>query len=669
MKLKLYIDTEFSEVSEPRVKPVCISLYDDVNGTRSYWTHGGNYSDALLDIMRHIETHDFVSYSVEAEARFFRAIGLDDKTLLSITWIDLYLEWRMLLNHNDKLICGKHITGNIRTIFKDGYKTYTGKPSYSYAGAVFRLLGIKVDTEHKTKMRDLIISNPPKYYEHEKEAIMQYCESDIEHLPKLLNAMMKEYASLFPKSELSKLRQEVLLRAEYAARTAIMVDTGYPINVEETKNFSDNTSLILYDCMSDINEQFPDIQPFKWHPAKAAYSMNTKAVKQWIQDQNFPSWELTPTKDLSLSLDCWEKYYNYRHDYPRNNFGAQMVRFLKLKQSLNGFMPKKENAKTKSFFEYVGSDGRVRPYYGIYGAQSGRSQQAATGFIPLKAAWMRSLIQPRPGRAIASIDYGSQEFLIAALVSNDERMLRAYESGDVYLGFAKDIGLVPKNATKATHKFERDLCKSAVLGMSYLMSKYGLSHKLTQDTGKYHSEDDAQNIIDLFDETYSRNTQKREDAISSYYDRGYIKLPCGWSMFGSNTNFRSIANMPIQGLGSSILRKAVAFAQDSGLSVIYTLHDALYIEYASGDYAAIDTLAKAMDRAFRYYIPDKLKSRATCKLDSDTWSPDYEIADIVTPGGMKVSQSKIYIDERAVFEYNFFKKYFYRARNSDLDLL
>jgi hypothetical protein len=397
--------------------------------------------------------------------------------------------------------------------------------------------------------------------------------------------------------------------------------------------------------------------------------MNTKAVKAWIASQKLPNWELTPTKDLSLSLDAWTKYYDYKHDYPRNNFGAQMVRYLKLKQSLNGFMPRKENAKTKSFFEYVGSDGRARPYFGIYGAQSGRSQPAASGFIPLKAAWMRSLIQPRPGRSIASIDYGSQEFLIAALVSNDERMLRAYESGDVYLAFARDIGLVPKNATKATHKFERDLCKSAVLGMSYLMSKYGLSHKLTQDTGKEHTEDDAQHIIDLFDETYSRNTQKREDTISSYHDRGYIKLPCGWAMFGDNTNFRSVANMPIQGLGSSILRKAVAFAQDSGLSVIYTLHDAVYIEYESSNYSAIDKLAKAMDDAFRYYIPDNLKNRARCILDADTWSLDYEDGEVITPGGMKVSQSKIYIDERAVSEYNFFKKYFYRARNSDLDLL
>jgi hypothetical protein len=285
VKPKLYLDTEFSEVSEPRVKPVCISLYDDVRGSRTYWTHGGDYTEALLDILQHAKTHDFVSYSVEAEVRFLRAIGLDDKTLLSIAWIDLYLEWRMLLNHNEKLICGKHLDGTIRKAVIKGQEVYTGKPSYSYAGATFRLLGIRIDTEQKQKMRDLIISNPPKYYEHEQKAVMEYCGSDVKYLPQLLAAMMKEYTKLLPKSELQNIRQEILLRAEYAVRTAIMVDTGYPINVEQTRNFADNTSLILYDCISDINSQFPDIQPFKWHPAKAAYSLNTKAVKAWIAAQ------------------------------------------------------------------------------------------------------------------------------------------------------------------------------------------------------------------------------------------------------------------------------------------------------------------------------------------------------------------------------------------------
>ena len=102
----------------------------------------------------------------------------------------------------------------------------------------------------------------------------------------------------------------------------------------------------------------------------------------------------------------------------------------------------------------------------IYGAQSSRSQPAATGFLFLKPAWMRSLCQPNRGRAIASFDYGSQEFLISALVSKDKNMLWAYASGDVYLALAKLAGAVPQDGTKSEYKAERDLFKATTLGIS-----------------------------------------------------------------------------------------------------------------------------------------------------------------------------------------------------------
>lgn len=664
MKLKVYMDSEFNQTSEPNVNPVCCSFLMPDGSIKSFWHFKCSDFDKQYFVAWVLElskTHDIVSFNVESEARYLRAMGVANTPLVSIDWIDLYLEWRMLLNHNHKLYCGEHLDGKV-TPFK-------GAPSYSLAGAIYRLLGIRIDAAEKKEMRDLIISNPPFFTSNQQERIMRYCDSDVTHLPNLLIAMLTEYKKLYKANDLKNLRQHILTRANYAARTAIMVDTGYPIDYEKTLNFSKNTSLILYDCISDIMEQFPDIEPFRWVRSKSTYTMNTKNIKQWIKDNKHPNWELTETGDISLSLDAWTKYYDYKHTYPRGNFPAQMVRLLKLKQSLNGFMPRKENAKSKSFFEFVGSDGRVRPFLNIYGAQSGRSQPSASGFIPLKAAWMRSLIQAKPGKAICGIDYSSQEFLLAALCSNDHRMIKAYESGDVYLAFAKDTKMVPKDATKASHPAERNLAKSSVLGISYMMSCVGLSHKLSQDSGKYVSEEDAQKIIDMFEETYERNTQYKEYIIDKYRTDGYLQLSCGWTMFGDNENFRSVGNFPIQGLASSIMRKAVSLAQDRGLNIIFTLHDALYIEFDSSDIAAIDTLRNCMDEAFRFYMPEKLKALANCRMDAEAWSPDYTTGIINTPAGYKVSLEKVHIDERAVEEYKQFSKYFSRSADTDREML
>jgi DNA polymerase I len=80
--------------------------------------------------------------------------------------------------------------------------------------------------------------------------------------------------------------------------------------------------------------------------------------------------------------------------------------------------------------------------------------------------WLRSLIKPGPGMAIAYIDYSSMEFLIAAALSGDPLMLELYAS-DPYLGFAKRAGMVASTANKTTHGEVRDRYKTGLLSIQY----------------------------------------------------------------------------------------------------------------------------------------------------------------------------------------------------------
>lgn len=376
-----------------------------------------------------------------------------------------------------------------------------------------------------------------------------------------------------------------------------------------------------------------------------------------------------PKGQLSLSLDAWTDKYDYRHQYPKDSFGAQMVRYLKYKQNLNGFIEAAKSTK-RSFWDYVGRDGRVRPHFNIYGAQSGRSQPPSTCYIPLKPAWMRSLIQPPPGRAICGADWKSQEFLLSALISGDREMVRAYQSGDVYLYFAKRAGAVPEEGTKEEYKGEREKFKHTTLGLSYMMTKIGLSAKLSKDLGRPVSEEEAQELIDLFNKVYPTFYLSKEKALTDYTALGHVKMPSGWYLWGDNKNHRSVVNSKIQGAAGDIMRHAIMLAQDRGLDVILSLHDALYIEYDSMDFGAIDTLVEVMDEAFRYWFKhDKWAfENATAGIDLKAWSPDYpdEESHIVTPGGKNVSTSAIFVDERAVEEYKQFCKYFETPKGIDL---
>ena len=406
--------------------------------------------------------------------------------------------------------------------------------------------------------------------------------------------------------------------------TAYMETIGYPVDYSWVNNFSKNVPYLMKELVEDINSQFEeDVKPFRANKNSAiGYSMNITRIRDWLRKNvNTYKWMKTDKNKLSYSLEAFQRYFNVSHTYNRGNFAHQIIRYLKFKQNLNGFTPKSEKAKNREIFlDFIGSDSRVRSYLNPYGSQSGRFQPKATGFLTLKSAWMRSMIVPPPGRFICAIDYGSQEFLISALLSEDEGMLKAYESGDVYLYTAKLAGAVPWSGTREEYEKERNLFKTVTLGISYQMSCYGLADSLTQALGKETSPDEAQVFIDKFFDAYPKYESYIEKIEDDYLPNKYIQLADGWTMFGDNSNNRSVANMPIQGMGSCIIRKVIDMAIGYGHKIIYPLHDAGYFEgQVEKANELIDTWCYIMREAFGYYFKDSETAKRLIRLDVNIW--------------------------------------------------
>lgn len=685
----LFLDFEFSRITHEEVNLVsCVTHDSRSNRTRKFWLHNNEANKA--ELVRHLKDYKtIVGYACVAEARSFYSLGLNP---LAWQWIDLFLEYRMLTNHNDKLNWGEQLVdGKVKKFQKPRPKwerteeeAKNGfKPTHSLAEATFKLTGKIRDTVEKDECRKLIISDPKKFTKEERERILKYNALDVEFLPTIFRAMKREYEELAAEVDWEEYFDEAMWRGRYSAHTAIMESIGYPINHEATQNFARQIPMILAECQRDINEQFKDengpfqtaskvaariqgipfkpVQPFKWHPKSATYSWNQKATREWLQKNGYADdWMRTDTDQLSLSLEAFERKFIYRHDYPRGNFGAQIVRFLKLKQSLYGFSTKGGNRK--SFWDNVGPDKRVRPYMNIYGAQSGRSQPAATGFMFLKPAWMRALVEPAEGYYLAGIDYGQQEFFLAALLSSDQAMVEAYLSGDPYLYMAKEAGTIPPEGTKKTHPRERDLMKSTTLGILFNMTKYGLSAKLTADSGEEYTEDMAQELIETFESLFPDFTAWRKEVLWDYENGNAINILDGWKMWTDNDNPRSITNVPVQGAGSAVMRKAVDLAVEAGCRVVFTLHDAIYIEAKSSQEEHILRLHKAMRDAFSHFFEGtKFEDAAKkIKLDPKAWGPHFPEKGEITLGkiGLKVPVSRIHIDDRALSDYQRFSKYF-----------
>lgn len=221
----------------------------------------------------------------------------------------------------------------------------------------------------------------------------------------------------------------------------------------------------------------------------------------------------------------------------------------------------------------VGADGRNRCLLSAFRAKTGRNQPSNSMFIFGPSCWLRALIRPEPGRALAYVDWEQQEFGIAAALSGDSKMLEAYASGDPYLTFAVQAGAVPRGATKHTHKEERDRFKICALAVQYGMGEKSLA----QSIGRPDAE--ARELLRLHRQTYPAFWRWSQAAVDHAMLHGWLQTVFGWRIHvGADANPRSLANFPMQANGAEMLRLACCLATERGIAVCAPIHDAVLVE-------------------------------------------------------------------------------------------
>jgi hypothetical protein len=221
----------------------------------------------------------------------------------------------------------------------------------------------------------------------------------------------------------------------------------------------------------------------------------------------------------------------------------------------------------------VGPDGRNRCLLSAFGSRTGRNQPSNARFIFGPATWLRGLIKPEPGTALAYVDFTSQEMGIAAALSGDAGLLEAYRSGDIYLAFAKRAGLAPPEATKASHKEVRDRCKAVVLGTLYGMGEKTLALRI----GRPPCE--ARELLALHRASYPTFWRWSQAQVDAAVLTRKIETVFGWPLHvGADANPRSLSNFPMQANGAEMLRLTCCLATERGIRVCAPVHDAVLIE-------------------------------------------------------------------------------------------
>jgi len=388
------------------------------------------------------------------------------------------------------------------------------------------------DSVYKERMRERIIDGAP-YNQEEQEQILDYCALDV-NLTTHLFQKMQEGIDL-PKA---------LLRGRYMAAVAQMEHSGVPLDVSTYNLLLANWGRIKMDLITRIDSYYNVYED-------GVFKANRFAA--FLAAHRIP-WDLTPT---GLPRTDEEYFKEQVKSYPILK-PLQELRYSISQLKLNALQ--------------VGDDGRNRALLSPFRTITGRNAPSSAKFIFGNAVWLRHLIKPPEGKALAYIDYEQQEIAIAAALSGDENLKEAYVSGDPYIGFAIQAGAAPSGATKQTHPKIRELYKSCMFGINYGMSyqtfakRANLPPIVAKDLYTFHKS--------VF-RCYWR-------WLSGFMDSGQlsgeVNTNFGWRYKTGNRTLRTLQNWPMQAHGAEILRLAIILCLQNEIQVIAPVHDAILIE-------------------------------------------------------------------------------------------
>jgi DNA polymerase I len=433
------------------------------------------------------------------------------------------------------LTLGWPVPERVLDLFTEFRNRTNGVPTENGSGLLGALAYHGLDgigAVEKDEMRALILRGGP-WSDAERAAILDYCESDVAALARLLPAML-------PQIDLPR----ALLRGRYMVAVARMERNGVPIDTETFSRLKDHWLDIQDQLIADIDANYGvfDGRTFKRDRFAALLVRN-----------NIP-WPRLESGRLDLSDDTFREI---ARGYPA------VAPMRELRAALS---------EMRLSDLAVGRDGRNRTMLSAFRARTGRNQPSNTRFIFGPSVWLRGLIRPPPGHGIAYIDWQQQEFGIAASLSGDPLMMDAYRSGDPYLAFAKQAGAAPADATKATHKAIRDQFKSTVLAVQYGMGADALAQRIGQPPIR------ARELLRLHRETYRVFWRWSDAAVDHAMLTGSLHTIFGWRVrVPAVSNERSLRNFPMQANGAEMLRLACCLGTERGIEVCAPVHDAVLI--------------------------------------------------------------------------------------------
>jgi len=385
----------------------------------------------------------------------------------------------------------------------------------------------------KEEMRALALRGGP-WSAAERHKLLDYCQRDVEALRLLLDQMVAGLDL-----------ERALLRGQYMVAVAEIERTGIPLNIPLLQLLTNRWGDIRAEVVRELHARYGAFEGQSFRSSKFRQYLVAEGIR-WPEDDG---------GRLLLNDEVVEEQALIHRQIAPFRVGRQLLTQLK-PVSLS-----------------VGADGRNRALLSPFRSKTGRNQPSSKRFIFGAASWLRRVVSPQPGGALAYIDWEQQEFGMAAALSEDRDMIAAYESGDAYLAFAQAAAAVPPRATKQSHGAQRELFKQCALGVIYGMTAHGLAARIGQPL------EAARQLLRLHQNAFPIFWEWSDAAVYTARINGRMVTTFGWQLIVTDeTNDRTLRNYPMQANAAEMLRLAILFAHERGVVICAPVHDALLIE-------------------------------------------------------------------------------------------
>ena len=421
----------------------------------------------------------------------------------------------------------------------------------------------------KERNLDLILrrnefsSLPFDYTLTEQKQILDYCQSDTEILRQLFIKQVLDIETKLDLKTEEDFERELwqIQNRGYAIGCVSLVErNGIPVDTKLISMFNEAWPKVKDNLIRKINKDidvFTDDLVFN-HKKFDELIIRNKLTHRW---QRMKSGHFTTNKKVI-------KNHLDNEDIKKFN----EIRTFQNMTKLTSYSP--------------GQDGRVRTSINMFGTVTGRASPSSARYPFSASKWARNFIKPSYGSYLVYIDYTSQEPGIMGYLSKDDNLIKAYQSGDIYIHTAKLFNYLPENAVRDKKNKEREDIRN-LFKVLYLANSYGQGPRAVAEALRC-TENHAKFLQKKYREIYHKYFTWIEGFIEAGLHKKYLTTIYGWQRHikdlfqtkdGKRTDIRrSLLNWPIQSHGAEILRKALIDLTDDNFEVCALVHDAVLIQ-------------------------------------------------------------------------------------------